>query len=101
MPGHFNTGKAFDSGLYFDLHKVEVLELLPSDSYVYMQVSENDKFFWIAARPSDYHLDSTYYYNEALLKTEFKSKQLNRVFDSIYLVTNLVRELHYLDQEIH
>ncbi|MGI9546626.1 MAG: hypothetical protein ACR2MM_05290 [Flavobacteriaceae bacterium] len=82
------------SGLYFDLHQVEVLEILPTENYVYLYVSEGDRNFWIATRNSNIHVDSTYYYREALLKTNFESKQHKRVFDSIYLVTKLVNARH-------
>ena len=100
MPGLHSTGEAYDSGLYFDLHRVKTLEILQSDTYVYLLVSEDKRTFWIATRPSDFHKDSIYYYEEALLKKEFESKQLNRVFDSLYLVTKLVPELHHLEQVI-
>ena len=98
MPGFHSTGKAFDSGLYFDLHRVKALEILPSETYIYLKVSEGDREFWIATRPSKIRKDSIYYYREALLKTEFESKQLERVFDSIYLVTKLVAELDHVDE---
>ena len=99
MPGFHGATHSEDTGLYFDLHRVKLLEIQPTDSYVYLRVSEETKEFWIAARPSEYEVDSFYYYQEALLKKDFESKQLNRVFDSIYLVTKLVPELHHLSSE--
>ncbi len=98
-PGFHGSTHAEDTGLYFDLHRVKLKEILPTDSYVYLKVTEGNKDFWIAARPSDYEVDSFYYYQEALLKKDFESKQLNKAFDSIYLVTKLVPELHHLGSE--
>ena len=99
MPGFHNSDKIEDAGLFFDLHRVKALEILPTDSYIYLKVSEGERKFWIATRKGNYQPDSIYYYREALLKKDFESKQLDRVYDSIYLVTKLVSELHHLDQQ--
>ena len=99
LPGHHGSSLAEDSGLYFDMHRIKVIDIQATDSYMYLNVSEEDREFWIAVRPSDYKVGSFYFYQEALLKTDFESKQLNRVFDSIYLVTKLVPEMHHLKSE--
>lgn len=76
------------------LHKVVVSEVLPADRYVYLKVSESGEEFWIAARKQQVKVGSTYFYREGLLKTNFESKEYNRVFDKIFLVSNLVPEDH-------
>jgi len=84
-PGSFNE----------DLHKVVVREVLPTDRYVYLKVSEDsDKQFWIASRKQEVAKGDVYFYRTPLLKTNFESKEYNRVFDTIYLVSNLVAEDH-------
>ena len=40
----------------------------------------------------------TYYYKRSLLKTNFESKEYNRTFDKIYLVTSLVGANHGKEQ---
>ncbi len=78
-----------------DLHKVVVKEILPTDRYVYLKVIEDsNKQFWIASRKQEVAKGDVYFYRNPLLKTNFESKEYNRVFDTIYLVTNLVAEDH-------
>ena len=77
-----------------NLHKVVVKEVLPTDRYVYLNVTEAGKQFWLATGKQDVTLGNTYFYRGGLLKTNFESKEYKRVFDTIYLVTSLVAENH-------
>jgi len=77
-----------------DLHKVVVNEVLPTSRYVYLNVNEGEKQFWVATRKQDIRKGRTYYYKGGLLKTNFESKEYNRVFETIYLISNLVEENH-------
>ena len=80
-----------------DLHTVKVNEMLKTDKYLYLNVSEKGTVdpFWIATRISDITVGETYFYKGGLLKTNFESKEFNRVFDKIYLVSsNLVLANH-------
>ena len=83
-----------NSGFTEDLHTVVVGEVLPTQKYVYLNVNEGGKTFWIAAAKQDVKVGETYFYRDGLLKTNFESKEYNRVFDSIYLVSKLVAENH-------
>jgi hypothetical protein len=85
-----NQGNSFTD----DLHKVVVNEVLPAERYVYLNVTEAGEQFWIAARKQQVEVGATYFYREGLLKTNFESKEYNRVFDRIFLVSNLVPENH-------
>lgn len=76
------------------LHKVIVNEVLPTTKYVYLNVNEGDKQFWIATGQKEIKVGETYYYKGGLLKTNFESKEYNRVFETVYLVANLVEERH-------
>lgn len=76
------------------LHKVVVNEVLPTEKYVYLKVSEEGKEFWIAARKQEVKKGETYYYRGGLLKRNFESKEYNRVFDTIYLISSLVEPGH-------
>lgn len=77
-----------------DLHTVVVKEVLPASRYVYLNVTEGENQFWIATRKQDVNVGQTYFYKGGLLKTNFESKEYNRVFERVYLVSNLVTENH-------
>jgi len=77
-----------------DLHKVVVNEVLPAARYVYLKVLEGKEQFWIATRKQEVEKGEVYFYRRPLLKTNFESKEYNRVFDTIYLISNLVAEDH-------
>ena len=73
-----------------EFHKVVVNEVLPASKYIYLKVTEDDDVFWIASRSMEVKKGESYYYKGGLLKTNFESKEYARVFDKIYLVSNLV-----------
>ncbi len=75
-------------------HQVRVNEVLPTSRYVYLQVDEAGKSFWIATRKMEVAVGETYFYQGGLLKTMFESKEYDRMFDTIYLVSNLVSSDH-------
>lgn len=77
-----------------ELHKVKALEVLPTQKYVYVRVREEGDEFWIAARKQPIKTGENYYYRSGLLKTNFESKEYQRIFDRIYLVSKLVSENH-------
>ena len=77
-----------------DLHKVLVKEVLPATKYSYLKVTEGDEDYWIAIRKQEVNVGGTYFYRNGLLKTNFESKEYNRVFDRIFLVSSLVPENH-------
>ena len=108
-----NTNGTFQSGIFkkasmknkvelqsntnlpnLEFHKVLVVESLPGEKYLYLKVKENSKAYWIATRKLPVVKNTTYYYKGGLLKTNFESKEFNKVFDSIYLVSNLVSANH-------
>lgn len=76
------------------MHEVVVSEVIPTSKYMYVKVKEGTKEFWIAVPKQQVEEGNTYLYNEALLKTQFESKEFNRIFDTLYLVTTLVSKDH-------
>ncbi|MFH6768139.1 GW dipeptide domain-containing protein [Gaetbulibacter aquiaggeris] len=76
------------------LHTVVVNEILPTSNYTYLNVTEGEKVFWIAVSSTDAKIGDTYFYVGGLLKNNFESKALNKVFDELYLVGNLVSSNH-------
>lgn len=77
-----------------EVHTVKVNEILPASRYLYLNVSEGLEQFWIAVRKQDIEIGGIYYYKRAVRKTDFESKENNKVFEEIYLVTNLVPANH-------
>ena len=71
-------------------HQVIVREVLPGSKYVYLKVEEGSDTYWIATGPGAITAGAPYVFNEAVVKTDFRSATLDREFDSIYLVTQLV-----------
>lgn len=76
------------------VHQVVVSEVLPTAKYVYLRVREGADEFWIATMKREVQVGKTYYYRDGLLKTNFQSKEHNRVFERMYLVSALVDSDH-------
>jgi hypothetical protein len=85
---------AMDPAAKDDLHTVLALEALPTSKYVYVRVREGNDEFWIATTLQEVALGRSYFYRGGLLKTDFVSKEHNRTFDKLYLVTQLVPSDH-------
>ena len=79
-------------GIDLQMHEVRVLESIPTDAYLYLRVREGDREYWIATSKRDLLPDERYFYNEALMRTDFRSEALDRSFDTLYLVTRMVPE---------
>jgi len=76
------------------MHEVVVQEVLPTSKYVYMRVKEGEEEFWVATAKQEVEVGQTYFYKGGLLKTNFESKEYNRVFDKVYLVGKIVAANH-------
>jgi len=83
-----------------DLHEVMVLDILPTERYAYLKVQEGPDSYWIASSNQKAEKGKSYFYREALLKTNFKSKETGKVFDTLYLVTRLVDREHALGAHV-
>ncbi len=77
-----------------DLHTVLALEALPTTKYVYVRVREGSEEYWIATTLQEVAQGRNYFYRGGLLKTDFESKEYNRTFDKLYLVSQLVPTDH-------
>ena len=71
-------------------HKVKVEEVLNTERYTYLNVTEDVDKFWIAIPRKEVEVGSTYYYMGGLLKRNFQSKEFDRVFKILYLVSDVV-----------
>lgn len=72
-------------------HQVSVLEVIQTTSYTYLRVAENDQEFWIAVGRIDAQVGDIYYYAGGLEMKNFASKELERVFESIYFVQTVTK----------
>jgi len=79
---------------------VVVIEEMPTSKYVYLRVKnlKSNEEYWIATGLMDVEIGGIYYYKNGLLKTNFESKEYNRVFDQMYLVKTLVPANHSTQQ---
>ena len=74
------------------LHKVVVEEALHTSRYTYLNVTENGETFWIAIPKKEVEIGGTYYYRGGLKKTNFKSVEHDRVFETVYLVSDVSKD---------
>lgn len=81
-------------GFTENLHTIVVTKILPTEKYMYLNVTEEGKQFWIATGKQEVNVGDTYFYRDGLLKTNFESKEYKRVFDTIYLVSKFVPKDH-------
>lgn len=71
------------------LHKVMVEEVLQTSRYTYLNVTEEGQTFWIAIPKKEVEKGGPYYYRGGLKKVNFKSVEHDRVFDVVYLVSDV------------
>ena len=83
-----------DPAIGQDLHTVVAVESLPTSKYVYVRVKEGEDEFWIATSLQEITVGRSYFYRGGLLKTDFPSKEYNRTFERLYLVSQLVPSDH-------
>jgi hypothetical protein len=74
------------------VHQVTVDEVIQTDTYTYLKVTENDKQLWLAVNRQEVAVGEQYYYESALEMKDFESKALDRVFESIYFVQKFSKE---------
>ena len=73
-------------------HPVEVVEVIPGGSYIYLRALQENDTIWMATRPKDITVGKTYYYTEAMEMANFTSKELEMTFDNIYFLDDLLDE---------
>ncbi len=73
-------------------HKVVVNEVLNTEKYNYLNVTENGDKFWIAISKRDVAVGDTFYYKGGLLKKNFYSQEFDRTFETVFLVSEIWKE---------
>ncbi len=77
-----------------DIHEVTIKEVLPTSRYVYALVEEKGDEYWVATNKMALEIGGTYYFKNGLLKRNFQSKEHDRTFDKLYLVSALISNDH-------
>jgi hypothetical protein len=67
-------------------HIAKVVEKIPSNNYLYLQVSENRETFWIAVPAMEIETGETIYFSKYMVMSDFKSENIERTFDTILFV---------------
>lgn len=73
-------------------HQVVAKETLNTERYTYVNVAEGENSFWIAIPKQDIEIGATYYFKGGLLKKDFFSQEYNRVFETLYLVSQISKQ---------
>lgn len=69
-----------------DNHKVVAKEIIQTSGYTYLLLTEGDKEYWAAVSRFEAEKGKTYYYKNGMEMQNFKSKELNRTFESIQFI---------------
>jgi hypothetical protein len=85
MAAHAHAGADANA----DAHTVLCKEFMHAEKYTYMDVEENGSRFWIAVPRQEVEKGATYHYSGGLKKTNFKSTEFDRVFETIVLVSGI------------
>lgn len=70
-------------------HEAIIKEVLDANRYSYLEVEENGEMFWLATSKGNYSPEQRLRYRGGLLKTNFKSEEHDRVFEKLYLVSQI------------
>lgn len=80
------------AGAEQDVHEVMITEIVAAPSYTYLKADEKGMEIWMAVTQSDIETGKKYYYSKPLEMTNFKSKELDRTFESILFINKLVSD---------
>lgn len=75
-----------------NLHEVVVKEVLQAGEYTYLRVTEDDVEKWLAAPSVEATVGKTYYYRNGMEMKDWKSKELNRTFTTVYFIDKISTE---------
>ncbi len=87
MQGGVNTAPG-QPNLDVAQHKVTAEEVLNTDKYTYVRGKENGQDVWIAVLKQEVKIGDSYVFRGGLMKKNFESKEFNRSFETLYLVSD-------------
>lgn len=71
------------------MSEIVAKEVLQANSYTYVKALEGDREIWIAIPKRDVEVGKTYYFKPEMEMKDFKSKDLDRTFKSIYFLSGI------------
>lgn len=71
------------------MHEVEVQDVLQAEKYTYLDVQEGEERFWIAVSKMSAAKGDKFYYSGGLLKRNFYSREFDRNFETLFLVSRI------------
>ncbi len=89
-----------------DVHEAEVIEVLHTGNYTYLQVKENGKERWLAVPRMIASPGEVYYYRGGMEMEDFQSKELGRLFESVLFLEQVytssdIPEEEAVEQPVH
>lgn len=87
MQGGVNTAPG-QPNLDVAEHKITAEEVLNTDKYTYVRGKENNQEIWIAVMKQEVEVGSPYVFRGGLMKKNFESKEFNRTFETLFLVSD-------------
>lgn len=86
-----------------DLHKIVVKEKIDGGGYVYLNVEEDGKDYWMAITNMPIEVGNTYYYNGGMVMKDFISKHLDKTFEAITFAEGirLTEEVQVTEDHVH
>jgi hypothetical protein len=75
-----------NEGLAIGARKVKVKEVLQTSQYTYVYVAEGREKYWCAITKAQVEAGQTYYWRAGMEMKDFKSRELNRTFPSVFFV---------------
>ena len=73
-------------------HEVIIREIIPTSNNLFLKVEEGRDSYWLVTGLGSVKPGNRYYFNEAVVKRNFTNEELDREFDSIYMVSQLLPE---------
>ncbi len=74
-------------------HRIVVKKHMKAAGYTYILANDNGKEQWLAILEMPIEDGDTFYYSDAMEMKNFKSKTLNKTFESIMFVNNISKKL--------
>ena len=72
-----------------NVHEIVVQEVLQANNYTYVNALEGNQTIWMAIPRTEVEVGKTYYYEPGMEMKNFKSKDLDREFESIYFLSGI------------
>jgi hypothetical protein len=70
-------------------HKIVLDDFIDANDYTYIKVTEKGQTYWMAITKMPVKKGETYYYDGGMVMKNFKSKSLNKTFESIIFLDKI------------